>query len=95
MPAYIIAQINITDPQKYQEYAKLAGPATAKYGGKFLVRGGGKTELEGKIPYQRIVVTEYPSVEAAKRFYNSPEYQEARSKRLGAADFNMIVVEGA
>ena len=65
MPAYIIAQINITDPQKYQEYAKLAGPATAKYGGKFLVRGGGKTELEGKIPYQRIVVTEYPSVEAA------------------------------
>jgi uncharacterized protein (DUF1330 family) len=95
MPAYIIAQINITDPQKYQEYAKLAGPATAKYGGKFLVRGGDKTELEGRIPYQRIVVTEYPTVEAAKRFYNSPEYQEARSKRLGAADFNMIVVEGA
>src|SRR5688500_4761568 len=56
MPAYIIAQINITDPQKYQEYAKLAGPATAKYGGKFLVRGGDKTELEGRIPYQRIVV---------------------------------------
>jgi uncharacterized protein (DUF1330 family) len=94
MPAYIIAQINITDPQKYQEYAKLAGPATAKYGGKFLTRGGAKTELEGRIPYQRIVVTEYPDVEAAKRFYNSPEYQEAKSKRLGAADFNMIIVEG-
>ena len=95
MPAYIIAQINVTNPEKYQEYAKLAGPASAKYGGKFLVRGGQKTELEGKIPYTRIVVSEYPDVESAKRFYNSPEYREARSKRLGAADFNMIVVEGA
>ena len=95
MPAYIIAQVNITDPEKYQEYAKLAAPAGAKYGGKFLVRGGAKTILEGSNPYQRIVVNEFPDVESAKRFYNSPEYQEARSKRLGAADFNMIIVEGA
>ena len=95
MPAYIIAQINVTDPQKYQEYIKLAGPANAKYGGRFLVRGGATTALEGKNPYQRIVVTEFKDVESAKRFYSSPEYQEARSKRLGAADFNMIVVEGA
>jgi uncharacterized protein (DUF1330 family) len=95
MPAYIIAQINITNPDAYAQYAKLAGPATAKYGGKFLVRGGSKHELEGKIPYMRIVVSEYPDVESAKRFYNSPEYQEAKSKRLGAADFNMVIVEGA
>ena len=94
MPAYIIAQINVTDPEKYQEYAKLAGPATAKHGGRFLVRGGAKTELEGKIPYQRIVVNEFRDVEAAKRFYHSVEYQAAREKRLGAADFNMISVEG-
>jgi uncharacterized protein (DUF1330 family) len=94
MPAYIIAQINITDPEKYQEYAKLAGPATAKYGGTFRVRGGAKTTLEGDIPFQRIVINEFKDVEAAKRFYNSPEYQEAKSKRIGAADFNMIVVEG-
>ena len=95
MPAYIIAQINVLDPQKYQEYAKLAGPATLKYGGRFLVRGGAKSEFEGSIPYQRIVVTEFADVEAAKRFYHSVEYQAAREKRLGAADFNMIVVEGA
>lgn len=95
MPAYIIAQINVTDPAKYQEYAKLAGPATAKYGGRFLVRGGAKTDLEGRIPYQRIVVTEFADVEAAKRFYNSPEYQAAREKRLGGADFNMMVIEGS
>ena len=72
-----------------------ASPGTVGRRCGHLVRGGAKTELEGKIPYQRIVVTEYPDVEAAKRFYNSPEYQEARSKRLGGADFNMIIVEGA
>jgi uncharacterized protein (DUF1330 family) len=94
MPAYIIAQVNVKDPQKYQEYAKLAGPATVKYGGRFLVRGGAKTPLEGDIPFQRIVVNEFDSVEAARRFYNSVEYQAAREKRLGAADFNMVIVEG-
>jgi len=95
MPAYIIAQINVTNPEKYQEYAKLAGPAGAKYGGRFLVRGGAKTTLEGDVPYQRIVINEFKDVETAKRFYNSVEYQAARQKRLGAADFNMIIVEGA
>jgi uncharacterized protein (DUF1330 family) len=95
MPAYIIAQINVTNQEKYQEYARLAGPANQKYGGRFLVRGGSKTVLEGAVPYSRIVVTEFPDVEAAKRFYHSVEYQAAREKRLGAADFNMMVVEGA
>ena len=94
MPAYIIAQVNVTDPAKYQEYAKLAGPATQKYGGRFLVRGGAKTTMEGDIPFSRIVINEFPDVEAAKRFYNSVEYQAAKQKRLGAADFNMIIVEG-
>lgn len=95
MPAYIIAQVNVKDPQKYQEYAKLAGPANAKYGGRFLVRGGAKHALEGDIPFQRIVVTEFASVEAARKFYTSVEYQAARKHRLGAADFNMVIVEGA
>ena len=95
MPAYIIAQVDVTDPDRYQEYARLAGPATQKYGGRFLVRGGAKTVLEGRIPGARIVVTEFPDVAAAKRFYDSVEYQAARQKRLGAADFNMMVVEGA
>jgi uncharacterized protein (DUF1330 family) len=94
MPAYIIAMVNVTNPEKYQEYAKRAGPANGKHGGKFLVRGGTKHKLEGDIPFQRIVVTEFPNVEAAKKFYNSAEYQEARKHRVGAADFHMIVVEG-
>src|SRR2546430_10850083 len=95
MPAYIIAMVNIKDPQKYQEYAKRAGPANAKHGSRFLVRGGKKTALEGDIPFERIVVSEFPDVEAAKKFYNSPEYQDARKHRLGAAEFHMVIVEGA
>ncbi|HYX65994.1 MAG TPA: DUF1330 domain-containing protein [Burkholderiales bacterium] len=95
MPAYIIAMVNIKDAEKYQEYAKRAGPANAKYGSRFLVRGGKKHPLEGDIPFQRIVVTEFPDVEAARKFYQSVEYQEARKHRLGAADFNMVIVEGA
>lgn len=95
MPAYIIAQINVTDPTKYQEYVKLAGPAGAKYGGKFLVRGGTKTTLEGDIPFSRIVIQEFADAAAAKRFYTSPEYQAARKNRIGAADFHMVIVEGA
>lgn len=95
MPAYIIAMINIKDPAKYQEYAKRAGPANAKHGSRFLVRGGKKHALEGSIPFERIVVSEFPDVESARKFYDSPEYQEARKHRLGAADFNMVIVEGA
>ena len=95
MPAYIIAMVNIKDAEKYQEYAKRAGPANAKYGSRFLVRGGKKHTLEGDIPFQRIVVTEFPDVEAARKFYQSVEYQEARKHRVGAADFNMVIVEGA
>jgi uncharacterized protein (DUF1330 family) len=95
MPAYIIAMVNVKDAEKYQEYAKRAGPANAKHGSRFLVRGGKKTALEGDIPFERIVVSEFPSVEAAKKFYHSPEYQEARKHRLGAADFHMVIVEGA
>ena len=95
MPAYVVTLVNVTDPEKFQEYGKLAGPISARYGGRFLVRGGPKTALEGDIPYARIVVVEFPDVAAAKRFYDCPEYQEAKAKRLGAADFNMVIVEGA
>lgn len=94
MSAYVVACINVTNPEAYAEYAKLAGPATAKYGGKFLVRGGKAEVMEGKWAGPRIVVTEFPDFDKAKAFYNSVEYQTAREKRLGGADFNMLVVEG-
>jgi uncharacterized protein (DUF1330 family) len=95
MPAYLVTTITVTKPDQFDEYRKLAGPAVAQYGGKFIVRGGARTILEGKFDATRLVVVEFPSSENAKTFYNSPEYQAARAKRIGACDFNMVLVEGA
>jgi uncharacterized protein (DUF1330 family) len=95
MPAYLVNIITVTRPEMFEEYRKLAGPAVAKYGGKFLVRGGQRTILEGSFDANRLVVVEFPSTESAKTFYDSPEYQAARDKRVGSADFNMVLVEGA
>jgi uncharacterized protein (DUF1330 family) len=94
MPAYSVAVMNVSDQEKYQEYAKLAGPAVAKYGGKFLFRAGKPALMEGKFDYSRMAVVEFPDVESAKKYYHSPEYQAAKAKRLGAADFNLIIFEG-
>ena len=57
-------------------------------------RGRSSTIMEGDVPFARVVIVEFPTMEQAKAFYNSPEYQEARSHRLGAADFNMVIVDG-
>jgi uncharacterized protein (DUF1330 family) len=94
MPAYLVTTITVTKPEQFDEYRKLAGPVVAQYGGKFIVRGGARTILEGKFDANRLVVVEFPSSEVAKTFYNSPAYQAAREKRIGAADFNMVLVEG-
>lgn len=95
MPAYLIAAVSVTNPDAYAEYGKLAGPAIQQHGGRFLARGGKLEVLEGSWPHARVVVVEFESVERARAFYRSIEYQAARKRRLGAADFNMIVVEGA
>tara|TARA_B100000965_G_scaffold338553_1_gene305794 strand:- start:273 stop:569 length:297 start_codon:yes stop_codon:yes gene_type:complete len=94
MKAYWIAKVNVNDKDAYAEYAKHVTPALAKYKGKFLVRGGKFEILEGKYKYERNVVIEFPSIDIAKKFYNSKEYQEAKSFRDGKADFNAIVIEG-
>ena len=94
MKAYWIAKINVDDEEAYAEYAKRAGPAIAKYEGKFLVRGGKFEILEGKNEHKRNVVVEFPSFKIAKEFYNSAEYQEAKSFRDGKAEFNGLVIEG-
>lgn len=94
MTAYWIARVNVTDEAAYGEYAKLAGPAIAKHGGRFLARGGRHITLEGA-EYPRNVVVEFPSVEAAKACYDSPEYQEAFTFAKNAADRLLVIVEGA
>jgi uncharacterized protein (DUF1330 family) len=95
MPAYIIAQVNVKDPSKYQEYAKLAGPANVKYGGKFLVRGGKVDPKEGGWNPKRIVVLEFPSMPQAQKWYGSPEYAPLIKLRQKAAKGRLIIVEGA
>ena len=92
--AYVIAQATVTNPEQYEGYKALAGAAVAKYGGKYIVRGGATHLLEGDWAPPRLVILEFESVEQAKRFYASPEYQAARQQRQGAAQMNMLVVEG-
>tara|TARA_Y100000588_G_C13355503_1_gene544265 strand:+ start:90 stop:380 length:291 start_codon:yes stop_codon:yes gene_type:complete len=94
MAAYIITNAKITNPDAYGEYGKLAPDAIHNYGGEFLTRGGAAEIMEGNWEPHRIVVIKFESMEKAKAMYNSPEYQEAKEKRISAADFNMILVEG-
>jgi len=95
MPAYIIAMVTVTKPDAYEKYRALAGQAVAKHGGRFLARGGRYEVLEGGFPGSRVVVLEFPSFDQAKTFYDSPEYLAAREQRRGAADLNLLVVDGA
>ena len=94
MSSYVIVDITVTDPERYEDYKKLAPPAIAAYGGKYVVRGGKSEKLEGNWEPNRIVILEFESTEKAKEFINSPEYREARALRHETASSNMIVVEG-
>lgn len=94
MPAYIIVDLEITDPVNYEEYKKLAGATVEKYGGKYIVRGGKCETLEGDWQPKRVVVLEFENTEWAKAWLNSPEYAGPRKMRHRTAKTRMIVVEG-
>lgn len=94
MAAYMLVDAQVNDPAQYERYRALAPAAIAKYGGRYLVRGGATTVLEGEWQPHRVVVLEFPTVDGAKRFYDSPEYREARALREGAVRMSIFVVEG-
>ena len=94
MTAYMIVQIDVTNMEQYREYTKLTPAIVEKFGGQFIVRGGDVVTLEGQPETRRIVVVQFPSVEAATNFYNSDEYQVAIKVREGAATGQFIVVPG-
>ena len=94
MPAYVIADINVQDAATFEEYKKLAPPSSAPFGARYLVRGGKVEGLEGNWLPQRFVVIEFPSVEKAKEWWNSPAYGKAKSIRQSCSKSNFIVVEG-
>ena len=94
MPAYLIVETDITDPEQYEQYKAASPGAIAAHGGRFVVRGGETAVLEGDWSPKRLVVVEFDDLEAARRFFDSPEYQAARKLREGAASLNMVAVEG-
>ncbi|HEV2557501.1 MAG TPA: DUF1330 domain-containing protein [Microvirga sp.] len=91
---YIIARVTVTNPEAYAEYAKGATEAIRQYGGRPLVRGGAHEALEGEARARNVVI-EFDSVEQARLYYHSPEYQAAKAKRAGAAEGEFVLVEGA
>ena len=94
MPAYLIVETDIHDPEQYERYKEAAPGAVAAGGGRFVVRGGELAVLEGDWQPKRLVVLEFEDLDAAKRFYDSPIYQEAKRLRVGAANLNMVAVQG-
>ena len=94
MAGYLIARVEVTNPDAYENYKKLAAAAIAKYEGRYLARGGRMETLEGDDEARRLVIVVFPTLEQAKTFYNSPEYTEARAVRKGAAIGTFVAVQG-
>lgn len=94
MAAYLIAQVDVTDPQQYEQYKALSSQAIAAHGAEILARGGEVQVLEGDVRPGRVVVLKFPDLATARTFYDSAEYQLARQARAGAAVMRMIAVQG-
>lgn len=94
MPAYVIVEIRVKDPVRYEEYRRAAGPTLLEFGGRFIVRGGPVERLEGTREPGRIVVLEFPSADAARAWWASDSYAGPRALRQETATTEMILVEG-
>jgi uncharacterized protein (DUF1330 family) len=94
MVAYVINDMEVTDPQQLEEYKKLSPATVAQYGGRFLARGGRCETIEGGWSPKRLVILEFPSFEQAKAWLDSPEYAPARRMRQKASRSNIVVLEG-
>ena len=94
MSAYVLVEIEVLDEAKYEPYKHLAPPLVAKYGGRFLVRGGATETLEGGWRPERLVILEFPSVESVRAWWGAPEYEGPKALRQAATHTRMVVVEG-
>jgi uncharacterized protein (DUF1330 family) len=94
MPAYVVIETDINDPAQYERYKTASPDAVHSGGGRFVARGGELAVLEGDWDPSRLVILEFPDLEAVKRWYDSPEYVEARKLREGAANLRMVAVQG-
>lgn len=94
MAGYVIAEVEVRDPVLYEEYRKLVPATIARYGGKYLARGGAIDVKEGNWQPRRMVVLEFASADQARKWYHSPEYTAAAAIRHKAADSRVLIVEG-
>jgi len=94
MTAYVIVDIEVTDPAGFQEYLNVAGPIVAKYGGRLLAAGPPAALLEGRWHPKGVTLIEFPSVEHAQQWHTAPEYQAPKQLRQRAAKSNMVLLEG-
>jgi uncharacterized protein (DUF1330 family) len=94
VPAYVIAETDVLDPERYERYKAASPGAIAAGGGRFVARGGELVVLEGDWQPKRLVLLEFEDLDATRRWYDSPEYREARRVREGAADVRIVAVEG-
>jgi uncharacterized protein (DUF1330 family) len=94
MPAYVIVNIDVKDPVRYEEYKRRAAPTVAAFDGRYIVRGGPAEVVEGEWMPKRVVVLEFPSLARAREWLHSPEYAPARAIRHETAVSEMILVEG-
>ena len=94
MSAYVIAEIDISDPAAYEDYRRQVPAVIARYGGKYIVRGGKVEPLEGGWSPKRVAVVEFPSMEQALKFYRSSEYAPLIAIRQKASRGKLIIVEG-
>jgi uncharacterized protein (DUF1330 family) len=94
MAAYLIADIEITNPEGYASYRPMAAESVARHGGRFVARGGAVVPLEGGWDPTRIVIIEFPSLDAAKTFYHSDDYQAALKVRMANSTGRAVIVDG-
>jgi uncharacterized protein (DUF1330 family) len=94
MSAYVVVQVEVEDSVRYEDYKSMVPPSLTPYGGRFIVRGGKVETLEGEWAPKRFVMVEFPSIEKAKAWWDSPEYKDAKALRQATSKTEMIVVEG-
>jgi uncharacterized protein (DUF1330 family) len=94
MAAYVIADIEVTDPARFAEYRQHVPATLAAYGGRFLVRGGEHEVVEGNWMPRRLVMLEFPSLAQARQWYDSEEYRGPKAMRLAASNANLVFVGG-
>jgi uncharacterized protein (DUF1330 family) len=94
MAGYLIANIDVKDPAKFDEYRRRVVPLIEKFGGRYLVRGGDLRRLEGNLPLHRLVVLEFPTLEAAQKFYDCAEYQPILKLRLDSTRSDLVLADG-